>query len=191
METTAASVYGGVRVAGNGDNLRDAYRPNRRVRLASDVATLSAAAILVGLLGTALTWWERSALFDLASNSLQVVKLDTGYLVGPLAILVALPLVFGRARQVALKRRYRERIALAALLWIAGLVVLVAKVSGLDDSYELEAGAYVTAGLLAIGLVSTLLMWPAGLAEVKVDRAGLVREDPGRQPSRRGRATSQ
>ena len=29
------------------------------------------------------------------------------------------------------------------------------------------------------------------LAEVKVDRAGLVREDPGRQPSRRGRATSQ
>jgi hypothetical protein len=154
------------------------------VRLASDVATLCAVAILFGLLGTALTWWERSALFDLASSPLGVVKLDAGYLVGPLAILVALPLVFGRARQVALKRWYRERIAVAALLWAAGIVVLLVKVSGLDSSYDLEAGTYVTGALLAIGLVATLLMWPAGLAEVKVDRAGLVREDPGPQPSR-------
>ncbi|MEZ5076929.1 MAG: hypothetical protein R2725_05755 [Solirubrobacterales bacterium] len=169
-------------MATDGGQLRDAYRPNRRVRLSSDVATLCAVAILIGLLGTALTWWERSALFDLASNSLEVVKLGTGYLVGPLAILVALPLVFGRARQVALKRWYKERIVIASLLWLAGIVVLVVKVSGLDG-YSLEAGTYVTGALLAIGLVSTLLMWPAGLAEAKVDRAGLVREDRNPRPS--------
>lgn len=156
--------------------LRDAYRPNRRVRLGSDVATLCAVAILVGLLGTAMTWWERSALFDLAANDLDVIKLGTGYLAGPLAILVALPLVFGRARQVALKRWYKERIALAVVLWIAGVIVLLAKVSGLDG-YTLKAGTYVTGALLVVGLLATLAMWPAGLAEVKVDRAGLVRED--------------
>jgi len=169
-------------VATDGGQLRDAYRPNRRVRLASDVATVCAVAILFGLLGTALTWWGRSALFDLASNSLEVVKLNTGFLAGPLAILVMLPLVFGRARQVALKRYYRERVAIAAALWLAGIVVLLVKVSGLDG-YDLEAGTYVTGGLLGIGLTATLLMWPAGLAEVKVDRAGLVREDQGPNPS--------
>jgi len=158
-----------------GPQLRDAYRPNRRVRLASDVATLCAVAILFGLLGTAMTWWERSALFDLASNDLQVVKMGTGYLAGPLAILVALPLVFGRARQVALQRWYKRRLVGAALLWVAGIVVLLVKVTGLDG-YTIEAGTYVTGGLLAIGLAATLAMWPAGLAEVKVDRAGLVRE---------------
>jgi len=160
-----------------GGQLRDAYRPNRRVRLASDLATVCAVAILVGLLGTGFTWWERSALFDLASNSLGVVKLDTGYLAGPLAILIALPLVFGRARQVALKRWFKERLVLAALLWIAGIVVLLAKVSGLDG-YTLEAGTYVTGALLAIGLLSTLAMWPSGLEQVRVDRSGLVRDEP-------------
>lgn len=168
-----------------GGQLRDAYRPNRRVRLASDVASLCAVAILVGLLGTALTWWDRSPLFDLASNSREVVKLDTGYLAGPLAILIALPLVFSRARQVALKRWYKERLALAALLWVAGIVVLVARVSGLDG-YSLEAGTYVTGALLAIGLVSTLAMWPAGLEQVKVDRSGLVRDEPAPQPNQAG-----
>ena len=52
------------------------------------VLTSIAAAVLVGLLGTALTWWERSALFDLAASSGDVVKMDTGYLAGPVAILV-------------------------------------------------------------------------------------------------------
>jgi hypothetical protein len=164
-------------------SLRDAYVPNRRVRLASDVAALCAVAILFGLLGTAFTWWERSALFDLAASDLQAIKLGTGYLVGPVAILVTLPLVFGRARQVALKRRYKERVGLAALLWAAGLVVLLARVTGLDDDYALEAGAYVTGGLLLVGLLATLAMWPAGLAEVKVDRAGLVSENAVPRPA--------
>ncbi len=44
---------------------------------------------------------------------------------------------------------------LAALLWTAGLVVLIVKVSG---------------------FVSTLAMWPGDLSRVKVNRKGTVRE---------------
>ncbi len=51
--------------------LREAYVPNRRVRLASDAAAVCAALLLIGLLGATFTWWGRSAHFDLASNSLQ------------------------------------------------------------------------------------------------------------------------
>jgi hypothetical protein len=157
--------------------LRDAYLPNRRVRLASDVASVCAAGLLIGLLGSGLTWWDRSALFDLAGTSREVVKLGTGYFVGPMLILVVLPLRFGRARQVGLKRLFRARLALATLLWSAGLGVLIHKVSGLDG-YTIEAGTYVTGGLIAVGLFATLAMWPAGLRVVMVDRAGLVRETP-------------
>jgi hypothetical protein len=160
------------------DQLRAAYLPSRRVRLASDIATLCAVAILIGLLGTALTWWDRSPLFDLASNSRQVVvKMGTGYLAGPVLILTALPLVFGRPGQLALKRLFRARLILAALLWLTGLSVLIAKVSGLDG-YSLEAGTFVTAALLVGGLLATLAMWPTGLQVVIVDRAGNVREEP-------------
>jgi hypothetical protein len=157
------------------DQLREAYLPNRRVRLASDIAALCVAGLLAGLLGAAVTWWGRSDLFDLASESRQVVKLGTGYFVGPVLILVALPLVFGRRRQVALKRWFRARVATAALLWMVGLGLLVNKVTGLDG-YTTEAGTYIVAGLLVLGLLSTLAMWPSGLDEVRVDRAGRVRE---------------
>jgi hypothetical protein len=156
--------------------LRDAYVPNRRMRLASDVATLCAALLLIGLLGATITWWGRSALFDLASSSLETVKIDPGFLVGPALILITLPLVFGRSRQLALKRYFRARLVLAALLWTAGLVVLIAKVSSLDFSYDVEAGTYVSAGLLLVGLSSTLAMWPGDLLVVKVNRKGTVRE---------------
>ncbi len=156
--------------------LREAYVPNRRVRLASDVATLCAVLLLVGLLGATITWWGRSALFDLAGNSLETVKIDPGFLVGPALILITLPLVFGRSRQLALKRYFRERLLLAALLWAAGLVVLVAKVGGLDSSYDVEAGTYVSAGLLLAGLASTLAMWPGDLPVVQVNGKGSVRE---------------
>ncbi len=155
---------------------REAYVPNRRVRLASDVAAICAVLLLIGLLGAGFTWWERSALFDLASNSLQTVKIGTGFLVGPVLILIVLPLVLGRARQVALKRLFRARLLLAALLWVAGLVLLVAKVSGLDSSYDVEAGTYVSAGLMLLGLTATLAMWPGDLPVVTVDGKGLVRE---------------
>ncbi len=157
--------------------LRPAYLPDRRVRLASDLASLCAVGVLVGLLGSALTWWDRSALFDLAANSRQVVKMGTGYLAGPMLILVALPLVFGRARQVALKRWFRARLLAAAALWVVGMIVLASRVSGLDG-YTIETGTYVTAGLLLVGLLATLAMWPAGLTEIRVDREGRIRETP-------------
>lgn len=156
--------------------LREAYVPNRRVRLASDAACLCAALLLVGLLGATITWWGRSALFDLASNSLETVKIDPGFLVGPALILITLPLVFGRSRQLALKRYFRARLLAAALLWAAGLVALIVRVSGLDSSYTIEAGTYVSAGLLVIGLVSTLAMWPGDLPVMRVNRKGTVRE---------------
>lgn len=150
--------------------------PNRRVRLASDVAGLCAVLLLIGLLGTAFTWWGRSDLFDLASSPLEAVKIDTGFLVGPILILVTLPLVLGRSRQLALKNHFRPRLIGAALLWLAGLAILAAKIAGLDDSYSLEAGAYVSGGLMTLGLISTLAMWPGDLPVVKVDRNGMVRE---------------
>lgn len=167
--------------------LREAYVPNRRVRLASDVAGGCAVLLLVGLIGTTLSWWGRSSLFDLASNSLQVVKIDPGWLVGPALILITLPLVIGRARQLALKRLFRTRLVAAALLWAAGLIALVVKVSGLDSSYDIKAGTYVSAGLLVIGLVSTLAMWPGDLPVVQVNRKGTVRE-PTAAAAPRGRS---
>ena len=144
--------------------------------MASDVAGLAAVLLLVGLLGTALTWWGRSDLFDLAGSSGETIKIDTGFLVGPVLILVALPLVIGRARQLALTRYFRTRLVIAALLWLAGLCALIARVVGLDQSYSPEAGFYVSAGLLALGLLSTLAMWPGDLPVVQVDRHGTVRE---------------
>lgn len=153
------------------DTLRDAYVPNRRVRLASDVAGLCAVALLLGLLGTALTWDRHAALFDLASNSLDTVKLGTGYLAGPVLILVALPLVIGQQRQLALAHRFRLRLVLAALLWVIGIAILATKLAGLDG-YQLQAGAYVTAGLLLVGLLATLAMWPSDLEMVRVSRKG-------------------
>jgi hypothetical protein len=155
--------------------LREAYVPNRRVKLGSDVAALCAVGLLVGLLGSGLTWWDRSALFDLAGNSLQVVKLGLGYLAGPMLILIAMPLVFGWGRQLALKRHYKERVVLACVLWLAGLVILVAKVTTLDG-YTIKAGTYVTGGLLVVGMLATAAMWPSGLATAKVDRKGMIRE---------------
>lgn len=156
--------------------LREAYAPNRRVRLASDLAGISAALLLVGLLGTAFTWWGRSDLFDLAGNEREAIKIGIGFLVGPVLILVTLPLVIGQARQVVLKRLFRMRLLAAAILWVAGLMLLTARVAGLDSSYSLEAGTYVSGGLMLLGLVGTLAMWPADLPVVQVDRNGLVRE---------------
>jgi hypothetical protein len=164
------------------EQLREAYVPNRRVSLASDVAALCVVGLLIGLLGSGLSWWGRSALFDLASTPLQVVKLGLGYLAGPILILATTPLVFGRARQLALKRRFKFRLVLAALLWITGLAILIAKVSSLDG-YTIRAGAYVTGGLLVVGLLATLAMWPAGLRVVKIDRNGSEWSLPKPQPS--------
>jgi hypothetical protein len=157
--------------------LRDAYLPNRRVRLSSDIASGCAVGLLLGVLATTFTWNDRVPLFDLAASPLQTVKLGLGYLAGPLLIMVVLPLVLGRARQVAIKRWYRERLLLAGLLWVAGMVVLYAKLAGLEG-YTVQIGTYVTGAFLVVGLIATLLMWPDGLDVVKVDRTGAVRKVP-------------
>jgi hypothetical protein len=157
-------------------NLRDAFVPDRRVRLASDVAGLCAALLLLGLLGAAFTWWGRSDLFDLASSSLEAIKIDTGFLAGPILILIALPLVVGRTRQLALRQYFKTRLMIAALLWLVGLVALLARMAALDSSYSPEAGFYVSGGLMLLGLVSTLAMWPGDLPVVKIDRNGTVRD---------------
>ncbi len=156
--------------------MREAYEPNRRVRVAADVAGLCAVGLLIGVLGSALTWWGRSALFDFAENDLQVVKLGIGYLFGPMGILIALPLLWPGRRQLALRHWYRARLLVAELLWVAGIVVLLAKVADLDG-YTLKAGTYIAAALLVVGLLATAAMWPAGLREVAVDRAGRLHED--------------
>jgi hypothetical protein len=145
------------------------------VRLGSDVAALCAVFLLIGLLGSGLTWWDRSDFFDLASNSRQTVKMGLGYLAGPILILVTLPLVLGSARQVALKRWFRARLALAGALWLAGLAILLARVTGLDG-FEVKAATYIAAGLLILGFLATLAMWPWDLRVVRVDRNGLVRD---------------
>jgi hypothetical protein len=168
METAVASTQM--------SQLRDAFVPNRRVRLASDVAGLCAVLLLVGLLGAAFTWWGRSDLFDLASNSLEAVKIDTGFLAGPVLILVALPLVLGRRRQLALRQYFKTRLVIAALLWLAGLIALLARMGSLDSTYSPEVGFYVSGGLMLLGFLATLAMWPGELPVVKVDRNGVVRE---------------
>ena len=163
--------------------LRDAYLASRRVWVGSNVASLCAAGLLIGLIGSGLTWFDRSALFDLAQNSLGTVKIGLGFLAGPVAILFAMPFVLARPGQTALTRLYRTRILVAAALWVAGLVILVAKVSGLDG-YTVTAGTYVATGLLLVGLGATLAMWPTGLEVVAVNPKGVIRGPAGaRRPA--------
>jgi hypothetical protein len=82
------------------------------------------------------------------------------------AALLLLGLVFGLPRQLALARIYRARLAAASLVWTAGLWALAARPATPDSSYSVEAGAYVSAGLLLAGLVAT----------VQVNRNGTARD---------------
>lgn len=158
--------------------LRDAYVASRRVSIASWIASICAAGLLVGLLGSGLTWFDRSALFDLAQNSLGTVKIGLGFLAGPAAILIVMPFVLARPGETSLTRLYRTRIFAAAALWIAGLVILISKVADLDG-YSVTAGTYVSAGLLGTGLLATLAMWPRGMEVVAINRKGLIRGPAG------------
>ena len=104
------------------------------------------------------------------------MKIDTGFLVGPALILVLPLLVFGRSRQLAFKRYFRARLLTAAFLWAAGVVTLIVKVAALDSSYAIEAGTYVSAGLMSLGLASTVAMWPGDLEVVQVNSEREVRD---------------
>jgi hypothetical protein len=61
------------------------------------------------------------------------------------------------------------------LLWLISLGLPIARIATLDSTYTLEAGTYVSAGLMVMGLFSTLAMWPGDLPVVRIDRNGMVR----------------
>lgn len=155
---------------------RDVYLAGTRVYVAAIVAQLCAAGLFVGVLGAGFTWDEHSAVFDFANSPHGSSKAELGYLFGPALILILLPLVRRRSPHVAYTKLYRERLAAAALLWLVGLALLLDHLAGLDDDYTLQFGAYVAPALIAIGLLATLAMWPAGLAVGRFDRRGQVEE---------------
>ncbi|HWP32202.1 MAG TPA: hypothetical protein VNL97_00495 [Solirubrobacterales bacterium] len=157
---------------------REVYLASARVYFASLVAQVCAAGLTIGVIGSIVTWDERSTLFDLANSPHGISKPELGFLVGPALILLALPLVRHREPHVAYASRYRLRLGIAALLWVAGLTVLLVHLAGLNSEYTLQAGAYVATALLVVGLLATLAMWPAGLATGLFDRRGEVVPDP-------------
>lgn len=154
------------------EKAREVYLAPTRVYVAAIVAQVCAAGLFIGVLGAIFTWDEHSAVFDLANGPHGSAKAELGYLFGPALILILLPLVRHRAPHVAFAGRYRERLAAATMLWVIGLVLLVTHLTGLEDEYTLQLGAYVAPALIGIGLLATLAMWPAGLARVKMDRRG-------------------
>jgi hypothetical protein len=169
MEAGAAAEGGGANA-----QVKEVYLGSTRVFVAGVVAQLCAAACFVGVIGAIFTWGEHSALFDFANSPHGVAKAELGFLFGPALILVLLPVVRRRGPHVAYVRRYRARVAIAAALWLVGLVVLLSHLAGLDSEYTLQAGAYVATTLISVGLLATLAMWPVGLRTGLIDRRGGV-----------------
>jgi hypothetical protein len=153
---------------------REVYLASQRVYLAAIVAQICAAGLFVGVLGAIVTWGKSSALFDLADSPHGVDKAQLGFLFGPALILILLPLVRHRTPHVAYTERYRLRLGAALALWAIGLASLLAHLAGLGGEYTLEAGAYIAVPLIAIGLLASAAMWPAGLRTASVDRRGEV-----------------
>jgi hypothetical protein len=152
------------------------------VYVASIVARACAAGLFAGVLGSAFTWGERSAVFDLANSPHGISKPELGYFIGPALILIALPLVRHRKPHVAYAGRYRARLGIVLLFWSVGLALLLIHLAGLDGEYTLQAGAYVATALISIGLVATLAMWPVGLGTGLFDRRGGVEPTAARSP---------
>jgi hypothetical protein len=153
---------------------REVYLATPRVYVAGIVAQVCAAGLFIGVLGAVFTWGKSSALFDLAGSPHGIANPELGFLLGPALILIALPNVRHRTPHVSYTRRYRARLLAAAALWAVGLVLLLAHLAGLDSEYTLKAGAYVAVPLIAVGLLATLAMWPAGLPTGLFDRRGGV-----------------
>ncbi len=156
------------------DDSREVFLANTRVYVASIVVQLCAAGLFVGVLGAIFTWDARSALFDLANSPHGISKAELGYIFGPAAIMIVLPLVRHRRPRAAYTSHYRVRLAAALLLWVVGLALLLNHLTGLDSEYTLQAGAYVATTLIAVGLLATLAMWPSGLRIGQLDRRGGV-----------------
>lgn len=102
------------------------------------------------------------------------------FFLGPILAAVTLPGAKPRFFTFAYRRTYGARLAVATSVWVAGLAIVLAKLSSLGGSYATETGAYIALGLLCVGLLATLAMWPGGLEVVRVDEAGRVQgEVPG------------
>lgn len=161
--------------------VRDAYLAGTRLRVAAIVARIAAFLLFAGFLGSLFTWGKEHSIFEMASNSVETARPGVGYVVGPLLIVLLVPLVrrmplarTGENPWLAYKSAFRVRIAIVTLLYFAGIVALAVSVVQLDPSYAIKAGTYAAAALLSAGLVATLAMWPAGLPTIRVDRGGRV-----------------
>lgn len=163
--------------------IRDAYLANTRVRVGGIAARISALLLLAGFVGSLATWGKENSIFEVASTAIKTYRPGPAYVVAPLLILLVLPGVRKSRPGFAYRRLYRGRVVVAALLFVAGLVVLVVNLGQLDPGYQIEAGAYVATALLVLGLVGTLAMWPAGLKTVRLDKAGRVEGEASEVPA--------
>ena len=154
--------------------IHDAYVANARIRGAGIIARLCAAFLFAGFVGSLATWGKQNSIFEMASTNTETYRPGPGYVVGPALILLLLPLVRKINPGFAYKRLYRARVVIAALLFATGLAVLAVNLTQLDPGYTTKAGTYIAAALLTVGMVAATTMWPAGLASVRVDRAGRV-----------------
>lgn len=183
---------------------REVYLFNDRVTTAKVIALLCAVGLLVVAIGGAATYKHVSAPFILAKQEggLATHVLTPGteevlfgppgghlvfntddpwypglllFFVAPLLIAVALP---GAARgffAFASKRTYGPRLALAAAVWVVGIAIVLTKLSSLGRGYATEMGAYISLGLLFVGLLATVAMWPVGLQAARVDESGKLK----------------
>jgi len=167
-------VEAGATTGAPAEQTREVYLAGTRVYLAGIVAQACAAGLFIGVIGAILTWGKSSALFDLADSPHGIDKAQLGFLFGPALVLVLLPLVRRRPPHVTYTERYRLRVGAALVLWAIGLVSLLTHLAGLSSEYTLQAGAYIAVPLIAIGLLATAAMWPAGLRTASFDRRGEV-----------------
>jgi hypothetical protein len=168
--------------------VRDAYLAGSRLRIAGIVARMAASLLFAGFLGSLFTWGKEHSVFEMASNGAETARPGVGYVVGPLLIVLLVPLVrrmplakAGEDPWVAYRSAFRVRIAIVTLLYFAGIVALAVSLVQLDPSYAIKAGTYAAAALLSVGLVAALAMWPAGLPTIRVDKGGRVPDDTPRE----------
>jgi hypothetical protein len=164
---------------------REGYIANVRVRAASIVTRLSAVLLFLGFVGSLLTWGKHKSIFELASSPSETARPGLGYVLGPALIMLLVPLVrrlptarIGENPWFAYSRRYRTRVVIAAVLFVAGLVILAVNLAQLKADFTFRAGSYIAAALLLVGLGATLAMWPSDLATMDVGQAGPARTAP-------------
>ena len=158
---------------------REAYVAKARARVGGVVARICAVGLMLGLLGGLTALADTSSgtsIFDMArdeSAAATEVRLPPfGFFIGPVLILLLLPIAKARTPRVFPKRSYLPRVAIATVLWIGGLVALAVEVSSLDSRFTIAAGTYIGGTLIVVGLLATLAMWPFGFETVPFPERG-------------------